>query len=372
MVPVDLTPLTNRVRRLLVTRHRHFRELSASSRQLCPAETAVAPEAVFLKSDLDRVTGVQAVTSLEHEMHRIAGGATEHQATVAHRLRDVRLLDGHLYRGAMKHRLSSARGRLAALGGPDVVGAGALACSLYGNTYFGHFMRDDLTMQLAATELAAPFTSARESYTHEPGYRALFELPAHPLTHAHFRELVILEDNGQNRYKRQRYRTLRERLARAVKPAGAAGAYIRRGSSGARRLLTNEQAVEAFFVDAGFTVVDPATMTVDDMTARMAGVPIVAGVEGSQIAHGYFAMADDGAVLVLQPPYRFNNVIKDFTDCVGLTYAFVVGREDEGGFEIELDGLARVIDLLTARRERLAAARRGPAPVPGWSKGTPS
>ena len=70
------------------------------------------------------------------------------------------------------------------------------------------------------------------------------------------------------------------------------------------------------------------------------------GVEGSQFSHAIYTVADNGAFLVLQPPDRFSMAYKEYTDRVGLTYAFVVGTPDEDGFRVETDRLQRMLDRL--------------------------
>ncbi len=49
---------------------------------------------------------------------------------------------------------------------------------------------------------------------------------------------------------------------------------------------------------------------------------------------------------VYPPPYRFNKVYKDYTDYLGLRYAFVIGVEVEGGFIVNIDDLKWLLDRL--------------------------
>jgi hypothetical protein len=59
------------------------------------------------------------------------------------------------------------------------------------------------------------------------------------------------------------------------------------------------------------------------------------GVEGSQLANGFVCMKDGGSMLVLQPPFRFNNIYKDVCDAMQVKYGFVVGDAKDGGFTID-------------------------------------
>jgi hypothetical protein len=49
---------------------------------------------------------------------------------------------------------------------------------------------------------------------------------------------------------------------------------------------------------------------------------------------------------VLQPRDRFARAYKDFADRLNLRYGFVVGQRSAGGFTIQRDELARMVDLL--------------------------
>ncbi len=60
-------------------------------------------------------------------------------------------------------------------------------------------------------------------------------------------------------------------------------------------------------------------------------------------------LKDKGTVITLQPPYRFNNFTKDWADCLGMNYGFVVGDPAEDGFRIDVNDVLRTIDLAGAR-----------------------
>ena len=54
-------------------------------------------------------------------------------------------------------------------------------------------------------------------------------------------------------------------------------------------------------------------------------------------------MADQGGILTLQPPYRFNNIYKEYADCLEMKYGFIVGEQVEDGFQINLDRLDQLL-----------------------------
>ena len=95
-------------------------------------------------------------------------------------------------------------------------------------------------------------------------------------------------------------------------------------------------------------VVDPDTMSAQEIARISNGARLVVGLEGSHLAHSIYPIADAGTLLVLQPPLRFNNVYKDLSDAMGLNYAFLVGEPAAGGFTVDLDRLGRLLDRVGA------------------------
>jgi capsular polysaccharide biosynthesis protein len=124
------------------------------------------------------------------------------------------------------------------------------------------------------------------------------------------------------------------------------GVYLRRGAFGAQdpRVLINGEEVESFLAAQGFAIVDPDRLSSEELCRQMRGASVVVGIEGSHLAHAIYTMASDGVICALQPPRRFNNVYKDYTDCVGMRYAFVVGAPKDGGFVVPKDELARTLE----------------------------
>jgi hypothetical protein len=318
-----------------------LQKVSDSSRELCPAERKFAQPAIYLPRDIDRITGVMDDTTLDQEMRRIQGGEKLHGATVAYELSDVELSEGFLFKAGWKERLLTTPPR--ARGGKESIAHGTLSGSFYGSLYFGHWMTDDLTLNAAAEIIGEPVIPEREPYHHEDGYKRLFKLEPRKVSHAHFDKLTILEDIGQNSYKRQRYQQLRSRLLGHFDPPAGRRIMFHRGMSGVSRLLQNEAEVEALLEQSGFSILDPTKLSSEELASQTAGAEIVIGVEGSQLAHALYSMAENGIMCALQPPYRFNNIFKELADCLGLQYAVLT----EGGFRIALDEVKELVDRLT-------------------------
>lgn len=187
-------------------------------------------------------------------------------------------------------------------------------------------------------------------YGYETGYCALLDIAENRIDSGHFEQLLIFDDVGQNPYKRQRYLELRSRLRSAVSPCETRQVYIKRGVKGAKasRSLSNAWEIENYLISQGFCVVDPDRQTAREIAEAVAGARLVVGIEGSHMLHAIYSAGDGASVCVLQPPNRFTNVIKDYTDCLGLHYGFTVGTESADGFFVPLDGMKRILDRMSA------------------------
>jgi len=316
---------------------------------IAPAESQVVPAAIYLDGELEKVRGVQENTRLEAELLRVAGGMREHAATKAYQFKGVVLRNGRLLKGAMSHRVSALSQPDAADGGGYMESA-VLASTLMGSLYFGHWMRDDASLNLAVQSIAPLVNIARQEYFHEQGYRELLALHEQRIAHGNFGELVLLDDWGQNADKRCRYQKLRASFKSAIPISGNQRVYIKRADASdlRGRALLNADLLEQFLVQQGFAVVDPDTMSAQEIARISNGARLVVGLEGSHLAHSIYPIADAGTLLVLQPPLRFNNVYKDLSDAMGLNYAFLVGEPAAGGFTVDLDRLGRLLDRVGA------------------------
>ncbi len=343
---MNITPIRRGILRLLSGRNETYQEVSDKHWILCPSESSTSPPAIYLDRDLQKVTAVHEDTSYDYEMGQIQGVRKQHAATIAYRIRETQILDGYLYKGAMKHMLVNTKESLFGPRVTDYLPKAALACTVYGNRFFGHWMTDDLTLTLAAQQLAEAIAVTRKPYVHEPEYRRLFGIQARTFTRVQCDELIMINDFGQNRFKRERYEFLRSRLKVLEPLRKSYGIMLRRGTLGVQRMLTNEADLEQFLKTQGFTIIDPERLSAEEIVRQVLGAKVVVGIEGSHMLHGVFSMADRGTLCILQPPYRFNNVLKDYTDCLDMRYAFVVGKHVPKGFMIELEDLARLLNQI--------------------------
>ena len=350
---MNITPAKQKILRAITRSQRTFREMSTKRWTICPAERQITPPAIYLEGDLERITAVMEDTSYEQEMMRIRGGNVEHAPTVAYELTGCEILDGSLYKNALRVPLTKQPAGWVTGGVDEKIRQASLASTYYGSFYFGHWITDDLTLQIAAEEIGSPIIVARNKYGHEDGYCELLGVHRKLVQRVRLERLVMFDDFGQNSYKRRRYGDLRSRLS-CMKPRPGSKIYIRRGTQGANRALTNSAEVENCLIGQGFEVIEPESLSPRKIVEAVSGASLVVGVEGSHMIHSLLTMARDGALCILQPPFRFNNVLKNYTDCIGMHYGFVLGRAEEGGFAIEIDRLQRLLERL----ERATAVSR--------------
>ena len=78
-------------------------------------------------------------------------------------------------------------------------------------------------------------------------------------------------------------------------------------------------------------------MEVEDIIRSLWNARIIISVEGSAINHALYPMALNGAVLVLQPPYRFVNAHKGISNAIGRKYGFYVCQSTANKMDFVLD-----------------------------------
>lgn len=348
--------LIRRWRRLLAGRFIDLRDLAQRQFVLCPSETTTVPGAIYDAASISKVLRLSPWRSWEFEGLLMNGGSIEHHATIAHEIGEVEIVDAFMYSGAGKAQPGYGSERLfLPEHGPRLqFDQAALIASNSGSHYFGNFLRDDLPLGLlAADDGSNPISVVNRGYPHEAGYRRMLGVQAGTRLHrAHVKRLTVFTDFAQNSLKEARYRALRSNLRRYVADADGSrraprGIYIRRGRTGELRLLENESEVEQYLSALDFRIVDLEAMSPEAIALAALDARIVVSVEGSQLAHGMYCAADDAVFLVLQPPTRLSMVYKEFTDRMGMGFAFLVGDPVGEGFRVSPSDLGRMLDRLS-------------------------
>ncbi len=340
--------------RLTVKNPCHLRDLACETTTLSPEETTHVAPALYPKNAMDKVTGLSPWRHWSVETPLIEGGKATHAATKAHTVENVHISGPFVYKGASKYDAGYGDERLLQrkVGATQSIDRAVLVSCFGGSRFFGPFLKDSLTQELLPDDSASMIAMRTKTYDHEPGYRALFELPApRTIERGHIRKLTFFDDFGQNAGKEVRYNTLKSRLRKNVihdNHRPPVGVYLKRGMTGEARILTNEQAFEDHLQNLGFDIVEPAELPADEIARRTLDAPIAISVEGSHMSHVVYSMAPSGTLLVLQPPHRFAMAFKECTDRIGLRFAFFVGDPADGGFSVDLDEFQRFLDDVIA------------------------
>jgi Glycosyltransferase 61 len=332
---------------LLGLENKRLEDVCVKQWEIAPATQQDVPPSIHNAEDLDRITGSGEATTLATELGQFHSSVLCHAPTTGFLLEHVDMVDGFLYGKRWKDRLLRVNAPILANKPGVRIPHGSLACTAQGNLWFGHWMADDLTLHLAAEQMGNPFIFDRAEYLHEAGYRQLLGIPRSAVRRAHFDEIIIIRDFGQNDYKHKRYQELRTRLRACIPAPDAGRILLRRGTTGQSRSLVNPDEMERYLVAQGFSVVDPEQLAPVEIVKRMLGAEIVIGVEGSHLTHALYTMAEGGVLCCIEPPSRFVSLFRGYTARLDMRYAVVIGREVGGGaFRVDLDDLNRVLDKI--------------------------
>ena len=353
---LTIAPVEYAVRRALGGR-RTLRDMASRTWVIEPESSQVVPKATYLEETLSRVTAPAPFSTLEIQYAMIAGGKMSHLPITAIQLKGASLVGGSVYVRGHRMALAPASGfRLRDLMDGARVPSASLGCTYFGNLFFGHFWTDDVPLMQLGQELAPVVRTAKAPTGHQRELLELLGLSPQLPSCVVMDELIVLEDAAQTKSKERRYRQIRAAYTqRFARPDPPRGVFLFRGSSGAARQCENEAEIAEALERRGFVCLHPERMTLAELARASWGARVVVGVEGSQLVHGLYTVAEGGSFLALTPPMRFGNIIKNYTDCLEMQYGFVVGEPTGGsaspaGFKVSLDEVLRVLERLEGGR----------------------
>lgn len=229
---MDFTSLIYPLKRLFGVQPASLEVTSSQSWEIAPGETAEISPSIHLKKNLKNIIQYHPDSDLIHEKTLIEGGLIHHVPCKAFQFDSVKLIKGYLYKEMLRLKVGNEKPYAINPGQFEHVKEGILSSTGAGSRWFGHWLTDDTSLLLAATELGNPLTIKRNLYAHEEEYLKILNLKSHVLNYAWIDKLIYLQDYGQNSYKRKRYFELRKRVAdyRLEKPP--LGVYMRRGMMG--------------------------------------------------------------------------------------------------------------------------------------------
>ena len=221
-----------------------------------------------------------------------------------------------------------------------------LASSNLGSRFFGHWLADDCTRYLLGQDMTK-ICIRRPDYVHQFQYHQIFGQKWDSTDQAHIDDLIVFDDYSQNEHKRQRYLALRN-LVKAKFKCDQNGqlVYFKRGRTGALRPIQNEDEIIQFLVNRGFVVIDVETDSLPHIISTLLGAKIVLTIGGSHVAHCIYASQTNSGLIVLQPPDRFSAIYRDWAECVGFRFGYVVGMVGASGYHFPIRDIAATIELM--------------------------
>jgi hypothetical protein len=357
---ISFIPLTSRLRQRLWGKYTALERASNIARighipteELSPPSSREAPPAIALPDEFARVIAANAHSSFEFELTRIASGKKQEGPTIAWRIDNALLADGTLYFNGGHLVLRRQSKRPVLLSKPEKIDEAFLVSYYCSERYFGHWLREALPTEILAAEQGLQGIGPRRPlWLHEPGYRELLTLPGKTVTHARIGRLWMIEDIQLNDGWIRRFQTVRERIRGHVQRNGPSHVMLVRGSIGEPRVLENEPEVLDALAARGFDIIKPESESPRSLVNLLGSARIVILVEGSLHSHALVTMPPGGAIITIQPPRRFNSVIKPFLDVTGMRWGYTVADPRPSGFALPVDRLLRTLDAVEQAIER--------------------
>lgn len=346
---LSLRPITYHVRRALRLNREDIAAAAVEQWEIAPAEVMEVPPAIHVSSQIERITRTE-FAPLDHTIRSLAGNPAELTGpTTAYRLRDVDIIDGVLYSRGLSLHLRARKHRLPLPRHTEHRASGSLYETWVGNRWFGNWLVDDCLSYRLTEESGAPAVTTSACSAHVPRYEELLGMRPDRIGDTHFDELIVFADQANNSHRKARAREMRQRLLRGRTPLPTPGVFLVRGRYGNARVLHNEEEIASRLASEwGFRVMLPEDHSVDELIEACGAARIVAGVEGSQLAHGVPVMPPGGTLLTIQPPDRATTAMKLFTDRWQQRFAIVIGQGAAESFSVEWDDVVRTLDRINA------------------------
>jgi Glycosyltransferase 61 len=312
---------------------------------LCPSEESELSPSIFLKGQLEKITGAQTGASLASQMDQTLRRTVKHAPTIAYHIRNAILFDGCVYAGRMKSVVAEkgavVNKRVAQFG------TAAICSSVIGAKYFGHWLCDDVLTYVLAGRYGNPICcSVSFPSDHKPIYERIFEQDWRPTDRARIDHLILFQDFAQTSLKRRRQLDLRNRVLRLFPPTGRRHLiYLKRGDTGESRLIENESEIIDDLTRRGFVILDIKTDSLERILSHLVSAEIVISIEGSQTTHGSYSIPKGSGMLFLQLSNRFTASQRGWTENLGAKFGFVVGEPRENATYFSASDILKTVDL---------------------------
>lgn len=314
-------------------------EVASARCLLSPAEPAPRTPPRMVDGHLERIRSGAEGEPAPQAIEQLTRRQVVHDPTTMLVLEDVALVGHRLFVGRASMDLFRGSHEGEFVERDEVV----LASTHAGSRWFGHFVHDELPLQLLAETLGPPIAHERPLYPHEPDYRAVFRVRRPPSARGFVaRRCLVLIDHAQNESKRARYARMRMSLSTVRGPSTRV--YVRR-SGGARRVLANEEQLIDRLLRNGFTVLEKGIDPVERVVDLCTRAEQIVGLDGSHMAPCVLLAPDGAEIATIVPPDRVSAVLLDVAAATGhRTATYIAEGSLEGDLFVDPDALIRHLD----------------------------
>lgn len=325
-------------------------EVASEVRILHQATPRKLAPPISLPDQFKRAQGFNSDTDLSVQERWLLADEDKNGPTKAYRLSDVMLAPAGVFHSKSFLSLRPSASRRVIRGIISEQPDGLLCTSEMIEAYFGHWIDDGLPLEKLAESLELPAVVIdKKLWMHTAEYRQLAGIDEpDECKSTFFRSLWIVDDRGLNGGRIDRMRQVRNSVLSNTRPSGLERVFLRRGSSGSKRILLNEEEIVATLMREGFDVIEPELLSASSIAAALAAARIVVTVEGSHATHTHVSMPESSSLIVIQPPQHFNALARVFASALGHQYAFTVADPHVDGFVQSVEDLLTTIDLVEA------------------------
>lgn len=326
--------------------------LKAHREVICAQEVLKNPKSYYPVGHLDRIKAVDPVTTVSAELDRVTCANLVHAESSIIHLKNVSIHSGFLCNDRYFFRFP---GKVCWGVEKGLSLAPFIPSCLLSHKYFGHTVHDDLPGAYLANSLGMQFVLPYKlNYPHTRQYIDAIECSIALFHKKLYKELCISIDFAENTHKTGRYNCIRSDIRKKFnnsKKNSVAGVYLKRGKSGISRKLLNEEDLIRFLTEMNWVVIEPESMTVDQMMSQLIDCENIIGVEGSALAHALFGIRCGGNLIVLQPPRRFGSVFKGIMNAIGVKFGFYVCAEGIAPDSFYIDDFSSLQKLIFEMQE---------------------
>lgn len=304
--------------------------------------------AIYEQSQLSIVRSCGFKSTIENEIAKLNATSFTESAALLFKLNNALVLGGEIFSESSRHYISRSNPYRRIFSRIESFSTVAVSNSTQGLKYFGHWLRDDCATYELARDFGKVISLSRPHWPDCDGYQTAFDQRWEEKKSFFAKELTIFQDIGFSRSKKKRLTDLRARIRHGSNNSSRYDiVYIKRGKSGSRRLIINEDYLVEALEHHGIRIVEPET-GFEGLASNCLDSSMMITLEGSQAAHGVYMLANGGSLLVIQPPERFYNPHLEWTRLLGMNYGIVVGEAVGDDIFVDPDEVLRMVARLSA------------------------